>query len=310
MREIKEQIQKSNKIIICRHQRPDPDAIGSVIALKGILKKKYPQKEIYAYGEDELLDLRYIGKNDRLEYKDFDDALIIILDAANVERIEGDFKSFKRKNLFIIKIDHHPNVEPYGNINHVIDTKSSTSEMIYDIFIDELGYELDSISAKALFIGIHGDTGGFTYSNVSANTFRVASKLREIDFEYEEVNLWLKEKDPEIVQAIGWMYENIEIKDSLGIIRLDKKTENKLKIPKNVASSLVGYLGIFSNLKIWILFTEYDKFIRVNLRSKGKIDVSILASNYSGGGHKNASGAKVYNWDEAQKVIDEAQKLI
>ena len=155
---ILEQIKKYNKIIIHRHQRPDPDAIGSQIGLAEILKASFPYKQIYVVGKD-IPGLDWIGQMDEIDGQTFDGALVIVTDTANAPRI--DDRRFDNGDK-LIKIDHHPNDEPYGDLMWVEPEASSCSEMIYSFyqhFAKEL--KMPKKAASALYAGIIGDTGRF-----------------------------------------------------------------------------------------------------------------------------------------------------
>ncbi len=307
---LKELILKYDKIIVLRHQNPDFDALGSQLGVYNLLKEAYPNKDIYAHGSDDISSFSFLGKNVELKDNEFKDSLIIITDTANVDRIEGNYNLLKKQNNFIVKIDHHPHLEVYGDLNIVDDKKSSTSEIVYDIFVSSLKYKLTTDAAKAIFTGIFGDTGGFSYPSTTSHTFLVVSELVKEDFNYEDLILTIKEIEDQSVRVLGWMFENIQIENGLGIVKFDKKTLNELGFNKKKISMLVGNLGIFKSLKAWLLMVEHDTFIRVNLRSKKDINVSKIAQNFNGGGHKNASGARIKSWDEAKELINEVKKVL
>ena len=169
-----EQIKKYNKIIIHRHQRPDPDAIGSQVGLAEILKASFPYKQISVVGKD-IPGLNWIGKMDEIDGSTFDDALVIVTDTANAPRI--DDRRFDNGDK-LIKIDHHPNDEPYGDIMWVQPEASSCSEMIYSFyqhFAKEL--KMPQQAASALYAGIIGDTGRFLYPATTPKTMLVAGAL-------------------------------------------------------------------------------------------------------------------------------------
>ncbi len=307
---LKELLKKYDKIIILRHQNPDFDALGSQLGLFNLLKETYPTKEIYAHGSDDISSFSFLGENVELKDNDFKDSLVIITDTANVDRIEGNYNLLQKQNNFIVKIDHHPHLEVYGDLNIVDDKKSSTSELIYDLFVKGLNCKLNVNSARTIFTGIFGDTGGFSYPSTTSHTFLVVSELVKQNFNYEDLILTIKELEDESVRVLGWMYENVKIENGLGIIKFDKKTLNELEFNKKKISMLVGNLGVFKSLKAWLLMVEHDTFIRVNLRSKKDINVSKIAQNFNGGGHKNASGARIKTWQEAEELIKEVQKVL
>src|SRR6056297_2028776 len=106
--ELNELIKEHNTIIIHRHKRPDPDAYGSQMGLKHIIKNSYPDKNVYAVGEDHS-DFYYLGITDKIDDSKYEDALVIVCDTANTDRI-ADSRYTKGKTL--VKIDHHPNDDP------------------------------------------------------------------------------------------------------------------------------------------------------------------------------------------------------
>lgn len=138
----------------------DPDAYGSQLGLKYYIQQKFPQKQVFAVGEAES-SLSFIGELDNIDDKTYQDALVIVCDTANAPRIDDERYSTGRK---IIKIDRHPAVDRYGDINLVNTNASSTSEIIYDLishFNDEAIVNKDI--ASVLYLGIVGDTGRFLF---------------------------------------------------------------------------------------------------------------------------------------------------
>lgn len=307
---IEKKIRESNKIIITRHQKPDLDAIGSQIGLRELIKERFPEKKVIAYGADNIDDFAFLGTNEKLKREEFRDALIISVDTANFTRNEWNSVAVEEYDLDIIKIDHHPDMDSFGDVNLIQDDISSTSEFLYNVFVEELGYNLTPESARALFAGIYGDTGGFTFSNTTSETFRVISRLTRESFSYEDLMTSLRERDLESVRIQGWLLENIKIEDEVGYVLLDHELLTKLGFERRRISGLVNEFWKIKGLRVWTIMVEYADFIRVNLRSKGDIDVSEIASHYDGGGHKNASGAMLKSWDQAGEVIERMKEKV
>lgn len=307
---IEKKIRESNKIIITRHQKPDLDAIGSQIGLRELIKERFPEKKVIAYGADNIDDFAFLGTNEKLKKEEFRDALIISVDTANFTRNEWNSVAVEEYDLDVIKIDHHPDMDSFGDVNLIQDDISSTSEFLYNVFVEELGYNLTPESARALFAGIYGDTGGFTFSNTTSETFRVISRLTRESFSYEDLMTSLRERDLESVRIQGWLFENIKIEDEVGYVLLDHELLTKLGFERRRISGLVNEFWKIKGLRVWTIMVEYADFIRVNLRSKGDIDVSEIASHYDGGGHKNASGAMLKSWDQAGEVIERMKEKV
>ena len=175
MNEILEKIQAYDTIIIHRHQNPDPDAIGGQVGLRDILRAHFPQKRVLATGYDEPT-LTWLAEMGTVSDEDDAGALVIVCDTANTPRI--DDKRYTTGD-FLIKIDHHPNDDAYGDLLWVDTESSSTSELIA-LFAKELDLELPVSAARLLYAGIVGDTGRFLYPATSTRTFEIAAYLRSL----------------------------------------------------------------------------------------------------------------------------------
>ena len=176
-KQILHKIKEYDTIIIHRHMRPDPDALGSQVGLKKLLQVNFPEKKIKVAGKTEPT-LAWLAKMDDVSDDDYKHALVIVCDTANTARIDDERYN---KGDFLIKIDHHPNDDIYGDIS-LVDTSSSSASELIALFALENKLKLDDYSAKLLYAGIVGDTGRFLYPATTARTMAVASKLREYPF--------------------------------------------------------------------------------------------------------------------------------
>jgi bifunctional oligoribonuclease and PAP phosphatase NrnA len=305
--QILETIQQYETIIVHRHVRPDPDAYGSQCGLVEILKASYPEKHIYAVGLEDP-SLHYMRRLDQIPDETFHDALIIVCDTANEERI-CDSRYTLGKTL--VKIDHHPNEDPYGDIRWIDTTASSVSEMIYEFYLygRDKGLKMTDEAARLLFAGIVGDTGRFIFPSTSEKTFMYAGELIHYNFSRTELFDSMYELDTNVVKLNGYILQNFEMRpNGVGSMVLSKEILNQFGVIPSEASLLVGILGNVKGIKAWVFFIEEDDQIRVRLRSKGPI-INGIARNYNGGGHPLAAGASIYHWDEAEKVIMELAEV-
>lgn len=296
LNEIMKKIEAYDKIIIHRHVRPDPDAYGSQLGLKYYLENKFPEKVILATGQSEP-SLSFIGELDQVDDQDYKDALVIVCDTANAPRIDDERYS---EGKALIKIDHHPAVDQYGEINYVNPEASSTSEIIFDLIchFNDKSY-IDSKIARVLYLGIVGDTGRFMFNNTTPHTMNVASQLLEFDFDHTTALNQLSEKDPKTMPFQGYILQNFNLKDNNEFCEV-KITEDILAeyhIKPNEASQFVNVVADIKGLKIWVFGVDEGDQIRCRIRSKG-IVINDVASQFGGGGHPNASGASVYSWEE------------
>lgn len=304
--EIYNAIDKYSKIIIHRHQRPDPDAIGSQVGLAEILKASFPYKEIYVVGKD-IPSLDWIGTMDTVDGDDYNNALVIVVDTANAPRV--DDRRFDNGS-FLIKIDHHPNDEPFGDLMWVRPEASSTSEMIYDFyqhFAKQL--TLPKKAANALYAGIVGDTGRFLYPATSARTMLVAGALMAAGADTAAISQHENEISLAAARLSAYVYQNLQIMDGAGYLVLEQETLDEFGITEAGTSSIVSLPGRISDVLAWAIFVvQGDGHYRIRLRSKGP-EINELAKAHNGGGHPLASGAQAADHNEINQVIQELTTL-
>lgn len=304
--QIIEKIRLYETIIIHRHVRPDPDALGSQGALKEMIQQTYPDKHVYAVGEEDPA-FTYLTRMDEVSDEVFNDALVIVCDTANTGRI-----SDKRYHLGkeIIKIDHHPNNDKYGDLIWADTEASSTSEMIYELYLaDQDNWTMNEDAARLIYAGIVGDTGRFLFPSTRNKTFRYAAELIEYPFDRQALYDGMYEVEHNIARLRGHVLENFQLTDSgMSAIKLPNEILEKYGVTPLETSKLVGTLGDIKGVRAWALFVEEKDVIRVRLRSKGPV-INELASKYNGGGHPLASGATVSSWGEADKLIADLDKL-
>lgn len=300
-------IKQYETIIIHRHVRPDPDAYGSQGGLAEILKASFPEKNIYTVGKEEET-LHYLRRLDQIPNSTYEGALVIVCDTANAERICDHRYDLGDK---LIKIDHHPNEDPYGDLMWVDTDASSVSEMIYEFYLagKDKGLKMSDEAARLLFAGIVGDTGRFLFPSTSKKTFAYAGELIHYNFSRHELFDKMYELSPNVVKLNGYVLQNFELKQNgVCVMILKKELLKEFHVKPSEASLLVGTLGNIAGIKAWVFFIEEEDQIRVRLRSKGPI-INGIARNYNGGGHPLAAGASIYSWDDMNAVIKDLEEV-
>ncbi|QUR95274.1 DHH family phosphoesterase [Macrococcoides canis] len=301
------EINAYDTIIIFRHVRPDPDALGSQIGLKHAIKRLYPNKRIFAVGS-EVENLKFIGNMDTLSDKQFDGALAIVLDTANAPRIDDSRYTLCDK---VIKVDHHPPEDQYGELNIVDTTASSTSEIIFEI-LTSLGYGSDYIDtavAKCLYIGIVGDTGRFLFNNTTSRTMEIAAELLKFNIEHTKMINQMQERDASSMKFQGFVLQNFNLDAGVGSILITKEILDTFNITASDASLFVNAFSDAKGIKVWAYAVDEGDEIRVRLRSKAVV-INTLAAKYNGGGHPLASGASVYSVTEFEQLLTELKNLV
>jgi phosphoesterase RecJ-like protein len=295
-------IKAYTKIIIMPHARPDGDCMGSAFGLKGILQASFPDKTIYVVGE-ETEYLHFLGRTDHLEDSDFEGALIIAVDTANLNRL-GDPRYALGERL--IKIDHHIDVAPYGEVSWVDTSAPAVAQMIvefYQTFQKKLTCPPEA--ALALYTGILTDTGRFKYAGVSERTFQAVATLYRIGVDAQVVHTVLDTKSEPLVRFKGYILLNYQkTENGVAYIKITEALRQEHGVSMEEASSLVNELGVFEDSPIWVLLAEYEEaIVRARIRSKGP-RIDDVANQFEGGGHMRASGANVGTWDKAEDLLN------
>ncbi len=309
MQSILDKIKEYNRIIIFRHKRPDGDAVGSTKGLAEILRISFPEKEIHIINSDYADYVSFLGGEDSdIDEALYAEALGIVIDTGTTDRISN--KKFD-KCREIIKIDHHIDNNPYGDISWVEEERSSACEMIahfYDTFRDEL--KINSAAATYIYTGMVTDSGRFRFSSVSGDTMRLAGMLLDVGIDTDTLfaNLYLKEFNS--LKFQGYVYKKMKITDE-GVIYLHitKKIKKKFNLTNEEASTAVGFMDSIRGCPIWIAFIDGDDSIRVRLRSRF-VKISDVAEKYRGGGHACAAGSTLYSKKEIKALLADADATL
>lgn len=294
-------------IIIHRHVRPDPDAYGSQVGLKAIIKESFPNKHVYAVGKEEP-SLLYLAQMDEISEKEYEKALVIICDSANTERICDQRYKLAEK---VIKIDHHPDHDQYGDIRWVDTEASSTSEMIYELYVTQKEtFKMSSQAARLIYAGIIGDTGRFLFPSTTAKTFHYAAELVTYDFDRTELYQFIYNIKENIARLRGYVLQHFTQSESgLSIIKLTKEILETHQVDPLESGSLISVLGDIEGIKAWAFFIEEEEeLIRVRLRSKGPI-INEIAAKYNGGGHPLAAGATLSSWEDVDRLAHDLEEV-
>lgn len=305
---ILEKIKAYQTIIIHRHISPDPDALGSQVGLAEILRNSFPEKQIYQVGTD-IGTLSWLAQMQEVSDELYQNALVITTDAANTPRI-----SDQRYNQgdYLIKIDHHPNDDPYGQINWVQTQASSCSEIIYDFVTASKGQlKINQAAARLLYAGIVGDTGRFMYDNTSVHTMTVAADLMRYDIKPTEIVNQMNIITLAQAKLQGYALENLTLVDEhVATLMISQKLLKELALDQEFVHVVIGTAGRIAGILSWVTFVEQtDGHYKVHFRSKGPI-INEIAKRHDGGGHPLASGAKAADLTEVKQIIQEVQTVV
>ena len=300
---ILKKIRQYDTIVIARHISPDPDAIASQIALRDTIKLNYPKKNVYAVGVS-VAKFRIYGNLDRIDETKFEgDALLIALDVPNTSRIDGvDKTAFKE----ILKIDHHPSEEDFGECDWVDETSSSTCQMIIE-FILSSKLKVDRKIAENLFLGVVSDSDRFLISYTTSKTFRlIADLIDKTGIDFTSLYNILYERPYSEIKFHGYLAANLNITENgFAYLYITPEILKEYGVDTATPSNMINDFSNIRDVYVWtfVTYDEKNEIYKVNIRSKGPV-INETAATFGGGGHKYASGVRTHNKDDVDKLIE------
>ena len=309
-------INKYDSFLIVSHINPDGDAIGSQFALKYLLEDK-KKKALVVNSEPIPFTYSFLGKwicpGELKSKPNFEVA--IALDSADLKRL-GKTVLPLLSDKILINIDHHVSNGRFGRINWIDSEASATGEMIYHLY-KKMDCKISKDAALALYVAILTDTGLFRYTNTDSTTHDIASELLKIGIDPH----WVAERIYGVnslasMKLLALALSTIKVNDDgrIGWLCVRSDMLEKTGASFQDTGDFVNYARSIRGLEVAIFFseTETKDEIKISFRSKDKTDVNVIAKNFQGGGHPQASGCRVKGkLDEViPMVIAEVQKAL
>lgn len=305
-KQILKQIKKYDTIVIARHIGGDPDAFGSASGLKELILANFPNKNVYVVGNG-ASKFKYFGIVDKLP-NDVSNALLIVTDTANKTRV--DCIGVENFN-YSIKIDHHPFVEKFCDLEVIDDSASSASQMIIEFALEcklKISYE----AAEKLYMGVVGDTARFMHSYTTCKTFDLVSELiKKTNLKFTSLYEQMYMKSLNDYKFNAYITTNLIVTENkLAYIKLDKEILKEYNVDASTAGNLIENFNNIEEINVIITCSEdvANNYIKCSIRSRGPV-VNETAAKFNGGGHTLASGAKPKTFEEADKLIEELDKV-
>lgn len=293
------------------HIRPDGDCIGSSMGLYIYLKEQYPCLETDIYLEEVPKVYQMIEKTEEVKMhipadKQYD--LFICLDCGDEQRLGFSFPLFEQAKHTLC-IDHHKSNEAFADENYIVPEASSTSELIFRLLDKD---KISKPAAEALYMGIAHDTGVFQYSCTSPETMEAAAELMRKGIDGSDIiDRTYYEKTYVQTQILGRaLLESILILDKQCIVSVvDKKELEFYGADSNDLEGIVSQLRQTKGTEVAMFMYELEtQQFKVSLRSKGKVDVSVIAKYFGGGGHARAAGFSMHG--SSHDVINNVSQQI
>lgn len=325
---IREVLRTTRKIAVVSHFNPDGDAVGCSLALyhyftaldfevSVVLPNRFPDFLSWMEGADKIIVAQEHLVKARKAIKDAD--VLFIVDMNAPHRAGQDLENtIAKASGFKVLIDHHVQPDIQCGLMYSTPKTSSASELVYNFLYKHLTpkMKLSKPIAEALYVGIITDTGSLSYACNQSNTYAVLKKIITAGIDGENIHRKVYDNYTESrMKLLGLALSKrltILSEDGASYMYLTKKDLEENNFQIGDTEGFVNYGLSIGTVHYTAFFTERDDRIRVSFRSKGEVDVNILARKYfNGGGHRNAAGA-FYNGSikEAIKHFENAVKEI
>jgi bifunctional oligoribonuclease and PAP phosphatase NrnA len=292
-------IRSNDRFVVAAHENPDGDALGSMLAT--VLALRAYGKDAVMFlsgtaptpGEYRFLDLK--GLQRKLP-DDVGERVLLAVDCANERRIGPDNEPVERPKL-VLNVDHHHDNSRFGDVNLVVDEASSTSEIVRDI-LGELGVGLTPEIAEALYVGLVTDTGRFQYTNTTPKALRLAAELVETGADVHGIFRHVYETVQFAkLKLLARALERAELFEGGGLVvsYLLKDDFAAVGAEEPYSEGIIDSLRAVEGSEMVALIREPPRnegpARRVSLRSsRDEVDVSAIAREVGGGGHRQAAG--------------------
>ncbi len=292
-------LREGQRFVLAAHENPDGDALGSLVAMQGLLT---------ALGKDSVM---FISPHDLplpREYSFFClDGLIqqppadiaqrtaIFLDCGNIDRNSA---SVLRDGAHLVNIDHHHDNTRFGTLNHVVPDASCTAEIVWDL-MHGLKVRPTPTIAEALYIGLITDTGRFMYENTGPRAHEMAAELIEAGVDVQAVYRQLyEEMPPGKLALLGIALAQMQRFDAgeLTMVVLSAADFDRAEAEESYSEGIIDQLRALEGTKVAALVRELRTGERkgqrkVSLRATDDdVDGSVSARAQGGGGHRRAAG--------------------
>jgi bifunctional oligoribonuclease and PAP phosphatase NrnA len=298
------EIRGRQRFVIASHARPDGDAIGSSMAMAYALRAMGKEARVVSRdpAPPPMLVFPGVAEIEVVDRVDDPGDAVIIMECGDVARtgIAGLDAGF------VINIDHHPGNSMYGALNWFELGAAACGEMVFDL-VRALGVPLSHDIAVHIYIAILTDTGSFHYSSISPQTFDICRQCMEAGVNPPAVARSIFDSNNlGRLKLFGAVLSGMELDPTgrLAIVMVDHALAERCGGTYEDTEGLINLPLTVKEIVAVVFFKENAPGDwRVSLRSKGAIDVNVVAKEFGGGGHKNASGCSAQGSLEELKAV-------
>lgn len=292
-------IDKSEKILLIAHRKPDGDTLGSCIAFYHALEKE--GKEVEMACIDEIPD-RYKYMPDinkfitEFNFREYDLMIVCDAGASYMTSYHEKYEGIWSGEVPVINIDHHASNDDFGTVN-MVDSKSASTTMIIYKFFEFAEYNITPVMATALLTGIYNDTGSFMHQNTTSETLKVSGELMAYGGRVGDVSKNLFKTTPiSTLKLWGRVLDNLKVnKEGVAMSVITKQDFDECGAEIDELSGAVDFINCVPKTNYTVLLHEDEKGnVKGSFRTrKEEVDLEEIASKFGGGGHKKAAGFTV-----------------
>jgi phosphoesterase RecJ-like protein len=286
-----QEIRERRRFVVTSHARPDGDGIGSALACGQILRLLGKQADVVIHDSVPRIyqNLPFADRIIQADIVPVNDAVVLLeCDSIKRAQLEGLDSSF------LINIDHHASGRPFANVNWIDPTVMATAELVYRM-ARFAGVAIDPDIATCLYTALMTDTGSFMFEGTNEETFALARELvlAGADPAHCARNIYFGHSTAKM-RLLGAALSNLHRDGPLAWIWVTQEQMSRFGARDEDCEGLVNYALSIGDVQVAVFFREMpDGRFRVSLRSKGTINVSCIAEQFGGGGHRCASGCSV-----------------
>jgi phosphoesterase RecJ-like protein len=293
LNEVLHQIEKRSSFLLTSHARPDGDAVGSTLACAQILRSMGKQAVVVLSDGIPLIYRPFLPFSDSVlqsleEAPDAEAAIILECDGVARTKLSG------LERHYLINIDHHATAKPFADLNWIDTSACATAEMIFRL-ARQAGVKISPEVATCLYTAILTDTGSFCFPGTSERTFGLAQELVRCGADPVHIahSIYFSTALSKM-RLLGFALTNLYRDGTLAWMHITQEMMERCDATEEDCEGLVNYALAIAGIEVALFFRELPSGnFRVSLRSKGKVNVAVVAESFGGGGHECASGCSV-----------------
>ncbi len=294
-------VRANDRFLLVTHENPDGDALGSLVAMHGVLRLLGKDAMMFIGGDEFPLPYEYrffdLERGVVTEVpQDLQARVVVFLDCGNIDRAP---EALRDPGLRILNVDHHHDNTRFGTIDHVVPEASCTAEIVWDL-MRSLGVDATPDIADALYVGLVTDTGRFMYENTGTRAHVMAAELIAAGVDVHAIYRRLYEGIPYAkLRLLALALASVRRFDggSLTLSRITREHFTDAEAEDSYSEGIVDHLRGVDGTKVAALVRELMtngdgvRRAKVSLRAADPdVDVSAIARAGGGGGHRQAAG--------------------